>query len=581
MIRKITINAVLVLSSLLICLLLLEVTLRTGWFDDADNPHPVWIPYKFKKIHDEIERNNWKFAKLNPHKFTDLVRSVTKEEGVRRIAILGDSFVWGTGIPYQLTWNHKLEDMINSKYRNIEVLHWGFPAWSTMDELSFLENHGLKYNIDMLIVDYVNNDSHMQNVPLKVFSWHKSVVVKVLNFIFPNAVSFMRAYLYNFLFDYYKDYGYSNWVNNLHSDENLKEYADLLQDFAQFCHSSNIQLLFVLTPSNHDEIYRRQFDKITPLLEQANIKYLDVYPAAKREYGHMNIRKLWANPGDSHPGPLLTDLFAREVLGHLEGEGVLSSSQDFGAHNILSIENISNDQPRVKKSLRHMAVYNSDGDIRREAVRMLNSLNDDFAADKFVGFLGSADPGVRQAAVFALGEIHDPMAVRYLLEALDDSESKVRSSAVLALQKKDDPRIVLALIELSSRDKDKYVRRRALMALVKYRTPAVANALIPLLRDDFYYIRKSAAIALGKLQAPGSVQPLIDALYDDSDEVRLAAAEALGEINESASVDALKKVSLEDSNPLVRDYAAESVRKITGKEYGKYRRKILRLWGDL
>jgi hypothetical protein len=578
MLKKIAIRTATIFISLLLCLLLLELTLRTGWFDDNNNPHPIWIPYKFDKIHNEIEEKNWQFAKLNPYKFTDRERSYKKKEGDKRIAVLGDSFVWGTGIPNELTWNHQLEKMLNEKYKNVEVLSWGFPAWSTMDELSFLENHGLKYDIDMLIVDYVNNDPHIQRIELKVFSWHKSAGAKILKIFFPNAISFIRAYLYNFLFKHFDDYGYSNWIEKLHSEENLNEYGKLLQDFAQFCHNKNIKLLFVLTPSNHDEVYRRHFDKIIPLLERAHIKYIDLYPESKREYGHINIRKLWANPGDPHPGQLLTNQFARNVLDYLERESILPYIQKPEVQNILSLPHRAIDRSGADKNVVNIALMHDDLDIRRKAVHTLVRLNNPFNLEQITDALIDSNPEVREAAAYALGELNIESAINPLLETLKDKNALVRKSAVLALEKKEDPRIIEPLIMVATQDSDPFVRRRSLLVLAKYKNANITEALFQSLKDDFFYNKKTSIIALGKLKDPRAVEPIIEMLFDDVDEVRLSAAEALGEIRDPRAVDKLKSVSLEDDNPLVRDFAATAINKITGKEYGKYRRKLLRLW---
>lgn len=580
MIRKIAFGIATIVLSLLFCLLLMELTLRTGLFDNKDNPNPVWIPHNYQKIHDEIEQRNWQYAKLNPYKFTDRIRSEQKKDGVKRIAVLGDSFVWGTGLPYEQTWNHKMEKIINRKHPDVEVLSWGFPAWSTMDELSFLENHGLKYDIDLLIVGYVNNDPHMHRIELKVFSWHKTAFVKVLKYFFPNAVSFIRSYLYNFLFKYFNDYGYSNWVTNLHSDDNIAEYGKLLQDFAQFCHSNNIKLLFVLTPSNHSTVYREQFDKVIPVLKQAGIKYLDLYPATKKEYGHINIRQLWANPGDSHPGPLLTDLYARQVSNYIEELEVLSNTRGADVLNILSSSPSVHNKSSSIESLLNIALLHNDGDVRRDAVNSLGQFNSPAIENKLIIALSHNDSKVREAALYALSSLSSEKAAAHLLQALEDSSPGVRKSAVWELGKKNIAQAVNVLITVATSDNDKFVRRAALSVLSKFNSTGIADALIKSLKDDFFYNRKSAAIALGKLHNPAAVGPLIETLSDDFTEVRLAVTEALGEIRDTKSVDALKIVSLHDENPLVRDQAAAAIIKITGKEYSKYRRKLLRMWQE-
>ena len=93
-------NPMLLLFTLVAIVLGLEWALRAGFLNGIDTPHPVWIPPRFKKMDREIDLLNYEYAQTNPYRFTDVVRSKEKQKGVSRIAILGDSFVFGDGIPY-------------------------------------------------------------------------------------------------------------------------------------------------------------------------------------------------------------------------------------------------------------------------------------------------------------------------------------------------------------------------------------------------------------------------------------------------------------------------------------------------
>jgi hypothetical protein len=79
--------------SLLVFLAILELILRNGWFDGIDNPNPIWIPQKYIELDQQIDRANHAFAKKNPYGFTDKNRTVSKPEGVYRIAVLGSCYV--------------------------------------------------------------------------------------------------------------------------------------------------------------------------------------------------------------------------------------------------------------------------------------------------------------------------------------------------------------------------------------------------------------------------------------------------------------------------------------------------------
>ncbi len=579
MLKKIFVGSAILASALIFCLLLLELTLKTGFFDRADDPSPIWIPNSLQKIDKKINDYNWRLAKLNPYGFTDLTRNVEKKPGTTRIAILGDSVIWGYGLPYEQVWSHKLEKMIIEKYKNFEIMSWGLSAWSTMDELSFLEKHGIKYDIDTLIVGFVDNDPDMGEIPIKTYPWQKNILIKILKIFFPDSISFIASYTNNLLTKYvYTDYQYENWVKELYSNKNLLNYLEILQDFSIFCNSKNIKLILVLTPQRYDESIREEFNKIIPLLEQANIKYLNLFPAVKKDLRHINPRKLWANPANGHPGPLLTDLYAKYTFNYLEKEGIFLRDTDSQVQTLLEWYGKNKKDFSAIRGLLNIALNKSDWDIRKEAAIALGKINDPRAIDPLITAFKDNNSIIREAATDALGEINDPRTIEPLLSALRDEANNVRRRAILALEKKNERRIIEPLINIAKKDEDQYIRRRALLALSKINDDRVINCLIDCLKDSFYYNRKTAVIALGKTRSPLAVAPLIQLLNDGMRDIRAETAEALGEIGATRSIEALKIASLKDKDPYVRDLAADAIKKITGKEYGKYRRKLLRAW---
>jgi len=575
MFKKIAIRTAAVSLSLLVCLLLFELTLKTGLFDDIDNPAPVWIPNKFKKIDNEINRKNYKYANLNPYGFTDRVRDIKKKQGVKRIAILGDSFIWGWGLPYEQTWNHKLEKMILDKYPNIEVMSWGLGAWSTLDEMSFLEKHGIQYDIDMLIVGFVSNDPDMEEIKAKEYSWQKNPLIKILKLIFPNSISFIVSYTNRFLTEhFYHDYQYDNWEKALYSDENLHKYLELLQDFSRFCNSKNIDLLFVLTATSSNDIIIEKFKKIIPLLEKAHINYLNLLPALEKQLGHINPRSLWANPANGHPGDLSTNAIAHEVFNYLESQnklshiGIINLNQSHPASPKIGNFNIIN-------ALVDIILHNQDWGKKKNAAIILRQTNNSLAIDMLINALNDKDTDIRESAVSALGEINDQRTIAPLIKALEDNNPYVRLRAILEIEKKGNPPIE-PLMKMAIKDNNSYARRRAILALANSRDSRVVDILIQCLSDRSYFNRKTAVIALGKIKNPKAIQPLVASFNNEVRDIRTEIVEALGEFNDPLALKSLKKITLSDNDPYVRDLAAASVKKITGKEYAKYRRKLLR-----
>lgn len=318
-----TFSILLIPLSLWVCLAGLEFLLvNTSLFDEEDNPKPVYIPEKFRAINLDINAKNHQMAAElnNKYYFNDIPRQYIKEEGIIRIAILGDSFIWGDGVPYDIVWSHKLERKFLQQYENFEILSWGQNGWATKNQLKFLKMEGVKYDIDLLIIGFVTNDPVFRRdiPPRKHFQWQNSQILKPIKRTFPNSINFISSYTNRFLEMYFfDDYGYASWEDRLYSEENLKGYKKILSELYSFCQTKNIKLLVVLTPNDYDKHFRRKYDKIIPILKKIGIHYLDLYPIIYRELKSYNKRELWANIANGHPGDIVTSIYANEVFDYI------------------------------------------------------------------------------------------------------------------------------------------------------------------------------------------------------------------------------------------------------------------------
>jgi len=309
--RQVLFSLLLIPLSILVCFALLELLLTVGIFDNEDGSTPVYIPTKFIKINAEINRKNSVIASYNRHGFNDRPRQYIKTDGTIRIAVLGDSFIWGDGVNYDTVWSHKLEKKFLELYENIEVLSWGKNAWSTKDELNFLKNEGIKYDIDLLIVGFVTNDPDLHNIS------QKQLLLNPAKKYFPNSISFITSYINRLTAMYFHEYGYANWEKRLYSDDNLTKYRQTLEELFALCQTKSIKLLFVLTPNNYAEHFKEKYSKITPFFKEIGIQYLNLYPIIYRKFYTYNPRELWANPANGHPNELVTSVYANETFEYL------------------------------------------------------------------------------------------------------------------------------------------------------------------------------------------------------------------------------------------------------------------------
>jgi lysophospholipase L1-like esterase len=85
-----------------------------------------------------------------------------KPAGTVRVMALGDSFTLGEGVRLADTWVAGLERRLAAHYgarARIEVMNVAVPGWSTTDEIAYLEQEGLAYEPDLVLVAYVLNDA--------------------------------------------------------------------------------------------------------------------------------------------------------------------------------------------------------------------------------------------------------------------------------------------------------------------------------------------------------------------------------------------------------------------------------------
>lgn len=103
------------------------------------------------------------YVEINSHGYRDLERSLEKESGTIRIAILGDSFVEAFQVPLEATFTRVLERRFNaecgSAVRSFEVLNFGVSGFGTGQELATLRRRVLPFEPDLvLLYFYPSND---------------------------------------------------------------------------------------------------------------------------------------------------------------------------------------------------------------------------------------------------------------------------------------------------------------------------------------------------------------------------------------------------------------------------------------
>lgn len=180
-------------------------------------------------------------------------------------------------------------------------------------------------------------------------------------------------------------------------------------------------------------------------------------------------------------------------------------------------------------------------------------------------------PSDRAQAARELGLKRSPRAIKALIDAFQD-ETPVQTMASAALAKMGEP--AFQPLAEALRYGNVKARKSAIYALKEMKPPPVEAALffIAALEDENPYVREVAADALGSRSAQSDelVPALIKALGDEVEEVRENAARSLGErgVEATEAIPLLESLAQDDPDELIREVAAEAVRKIKAVQQG-------------
>ena len=81
-----------------------------------------------------------------------------KPAGSRRIALFGDSFVEGWGMPIDRVLNRQLEICLQEGGERVEVANFGVAGYGTDQALLFFEQEGQRFDPDEVLLFFYSND---------------------------------------------------------------------------------------------------------------------------------------------------------------------------------------------------------------------------------------------------------------------------------------------------------------------------------------------------------------------------------------------------------------------------------------
>lgn len=107
-----------------------------------------------------VNTNRRAMRPRNAAGYRDLERAVPKPPGVRRVLALGDSFAWGASVEFDDAYPQRLERGLNRRRGEPwEVVNLALPGMNTVDHAAQLEQEGMAYGPDVVLLGFVLNDS--------------------------------------------------------------------------------------------------------------------------------------------------------------------------------------------------------------------------------------------------------------------------------------------------------------------------------------------------------------------------------------------------------------------------------------
>ncbi len=285
-IRSILANLSLSILVLVICFIIAEFVVRSLYKDETtlfprNHTDAQYGQFTLRKLRPNSvfwhtsKDGSWKFTinKQGLRNYKDF--DYSKTEGTIRIMSLGDSNTQGYEVSQDYTFSAVLEKSLNAQGHRAEVINTGISGFSTAEELLFLENEGIKYKPDFVVLAFYANDFR-DNVKANLFKLDKNgnlVIqkkeyipgVKIQNIIYELPLvkllsenSYSYSLLFNSVWNYLKTRVAKKASNRImeHAKPTKHRFSDyhfaltsaLIKRMYGFCRKNNIKLIIVDIP---------------------------------------------------------------------------------------------------------------------------------------------------------------------------------------------------------------------------------------------------------------------------------------------------------------------------------------------
>ncbi len=248
--------------------------------------------------------------------FRDGEHSREKPPGTFRIVGLGDSFLWGQGVKFEDICINVLARRLGGDLAplRVEAINLAVSGIDTAAEEYLLENTGIRYDPDLVIVHFVPNDIDRS---VDLYSGDFNTILR------SEDVLSERSYLWSWIrrrcmatrtARRHIDRVVAGAMSN---DARWKATCDALDGIGRICAEKKVRLLVVIFPFfyrlDDDYPFQAIHDQIADYCRSRGIDVLDLKPFYRGYHGP----ELWVHPVDQHPNETAHRIAADAIRDHL------------------------------------------------------------------------------------------------------------------------------------------------------------------------------------------------------------------------------------------------------------------------
>lgn len=255
---------------------------------------------------------------LNSAGWRDVEHTIVKPPGTYRILGLGDSYLMGQGVHSEDVFFRQLEQLLKQADlpSQVETISTGVSGKNTVDQAQLLEERGLAYDPDLVVVNFVPNDVEQDltsEEPIVEFYREYTKLTQKPDFLSH----------YSYLWSWVRQRVQKQFVAQKYIKESIASFdrdskkwsvcRNALLKIIQICRERDIPVMVVIFPFFHelngDYPFQPIHDRVNELCRENGVPVLDL----RDSYREFSGPELWVHPTDQHPNEIAHKLAAEAM----------------------------------------------------------------------------------------------------------------------------------------------------------------------------------------------------------------------------------------------------------------------------